>query len=51
MNKKREEFLEGREQQAKRALQDLSRRWSTNPNVYYVLLMIALLAILVLVYI
>ncbi len=43
---KREDHLEEKEQQARRDLDHLSRRWPLNPNVFYFLLLIVLIIIL-----
>ena len=46
MGAKREHHLEDGEAQARRSLEHAGRRWSSNPNTYYVLLVVVLLLIL-----
>ncbi len=46
MTPKREDHLKGNEEHAQGSLEQLSRRWPTNPNVYYVLLIILPLIVL-----
>ena len=43
---KREDHHEDDEEQARRSLEHLGRRWSANPNVYYALLIVFLVFIL-----
>lgn len=45
---KREDHLRRSEAHARRELDGLGRRWTTNPNVYYVLLVILLAVVLLL---
>lgn len=46
MSEKREGFLGKQEAQAQRSLENLTRRWPTNPNTFYSLLIAVLLVIL-----
>ncbi|HEY5701123.1 MAG TPA: hypothetical protein VIT83_03445 [Gammaproteobacteria bacterium] len=46
MSGKRGERVEEQEAQARRVLEEQSRRWPKNPNTFYVLLVAALLLIL-----
>ena len=46
MTPKREDHLKENEKHAQRSLEQLSRRWPTNPGVYFVLLVTLLLIIL-----
>ncbi len=48
MSRKRETHLEAEETQAKRQLEDLRRRWPSDPKVILVFLVIALLIVLLL---
>ena len=45
---RREGRLQGHEEHARRSLDQLGRRWPTDPNVYYVLLVIVLVIVLIL---
>ena len=46
MAPKREDHLREEEKHAERSLDHLRRRWPTNSNVYYVLLIVVLLIVL-----
>lgn len=46
MAERREDHHEADEARARRDLETLGRRWSSNPNVYYVLLLVVLVFIL-----
>lgn len=48
MTGKREDHREGEERLAKSTLEHQTRRWPTSPNVFYVLLIVALILVLLL---